>query len=133
MGTVNVNAIIEQYGGFDGAVVLGMGFDLGVSNLDRSVWIILRAYCEYADEGLPDWYSLRIEARGNVVHAWEEAPWNTNLVLNYPVTIVQLDERIVIDFDPLHAVGVRDGGLSRFYLGGESIDIQVISAPSACT
>lgn len=133
MEVINVNAVVEQYGGFDGAIVLGMGFDIGTSNLDRCVWVMLRAYCESTDEGLSGWYNLRLEARSNLVFAWEEVPWNTNLIINYPVSVYSLDARTVIDFDPLHSVNVIEGvALSRFYLGGESINIQIIAAPPTC-
>ena len=62
---------------------------------------------------------------GRSLFGWREVPWDTNLVLNYPVNVLRVGEYDIIDFDPLHANEEKVGiVLSPCFLGGSELRIE---------
>jgi hypothetical protein len=122
-----LEAILEAFNGLDGATVVALGFETGTSMATRKAFLDLRAYREAKDNQEGGWEDLRIVAQGEAVLSWHEAPWDTNLVLNYPASLVEIPGRLILDLDPLHAQpnGHGSAELSRCFLGGSSLVIEV--------
>lgn len=121
MDRLQVRAILEEFGGLDGAVMRSIGFEIGDGPKFQSRgWLELDAYRN--DVGA--WKRLRIEALGSAIFSWTQIFWNTNVVLSFPVEVLEWQGKIVIDFDPLGAKPRRgEVSLSDYYVGGEDIII----------
>lgn len=127
MNADDLENIINSYNGFDGAIVLEVGFETMTSPSERNAWITLHAFFSAENAFNSGWKKIKIAAREEVSFSWRETPKNTNLVLNYPAEIKVNGKQIFLDFDPLHAK-ISDVGiiLSDFYIGGNLFQVENI-------
>jgi hypothetical protein len=125
MRDVSLGEILKSYGDFDGALVLKIEFSTGVHVSERTVSIELKVF---SDVEKPGWQIIRLSTLGRSLFGWCELPWDTNLVLNYPVKLLREDGYEIIDFDPLHAKESGRGiALSSYFIGGKELRIKEIS------
>ena len=129
MNHLDLENILKSYSGLDGAIVSKIGFAIGSDISQRTLSVELKAFLESADSE-SGWRVLKISTVGRSLFGWCEAPWDTNLVLNYPVKLLRVGEYDVIDFDPLHANKGKTGiVLSPCFLGGAELRIEEEAAP----
>ena len=122
MRDANLGEILKRYGDLDGAVVLRIEFSTGLHISERTVSIELKVFLKV---GKPGWKTIRLSTVGHSVFGWCELPWDTNLVLNYPVKFLREEGYDIIDFDPLHAgKGGRGIALSSCFVGGKELRIE---------
>jgi hypothetical protein len=122
----NIRRLLKQYGGLDGALLLGLSFDLGKDILSRTVSIDFKAYDSLMESAPKDcWKRIRITAIGRAIFSWRETAWSSNCVLNYAVVAFEAEHRMLVDFDPLHAASCPNGiRLSDFFLGGAELNFE---------
>jgi hypothetical protein len=119
----DIEAVLHDFGSLDGAMVTGTGFNMGQSIKGRSASITLNAFLD-GPAGTAGWRAVSITASGDARFSWKEAPWETNIVINYAVTVISHGGLIFIDFDPLHAKKRIEGlSLSEYYLGGRVVNV----------
>jgi hypothetical protein len=122
----NIRRLLKQYGDLNGALLLGLSFDLGKDILSRTVSIDFKAYDSLLESAPKDnWKRIRITAIGRAIFSWRENAWNSNLVLNDAVIAFEVEHRTLVDFDPLHAAPCPNGNrLSDFFLGGAELNFE---------
>lgn len=127
MTVEELQAIVDQFGGFDGAVVLSASCQYDEPpNRERRALIRISAFSQLQEENGHGWKTVSITAEGGAVFGWIECPKNSNGVLNWPVRILTHGPLVIIDFDPLHPVDSPLGiGLSAFFIGGQKVDVAV--------
>lgn len=123
MSTDELRAWLERFGGLDGALMLSLRWELGAEPKDRVVLCELRAYCN--DEGpAHGWQTVMIRAIGSAVFGFLESPWQSNVVINYPVSVLEVGDLRIIDFDPLHPTHEPGGvKVSASFVGGREITL----------
>jgi hypothetical protein len=110
-------------------LVIGFCVDLNAGMKNASVSIALNAYSvlHFGKGEGNGWGKLLITANRDIVFSWVETPRNTNIVLNYPVAVFKSDNVIGIDFDPLHKAAYSGmPAISRFFIGGRDVEIEII-------
>jgi hypothetical protein len=127
MSHSELNTLLNRYGGLDGAIVSKIEFAIGSDISKKRISVELKAFLQ-SNGPESGWRILKISTVGRSLFGWREVPWDTNLVLNYPVKILRVDECDVIDFDPLHATAGTTGILlSSCFLGGAELRIEEIA------
>ncbi len=116
---------LRRFNGFNGAVVLSFRVNFGTSDDDSEVIFKLKAYCD--DSGSEHgWHQVVIHVRKRVIFSWVESSWDTNLVLNFPVRLIEWNDLQIIDFDPLHARQKELGlAVSEWFVGGLDVSISI--------
>lgn len=122
-----IQSVLDRFDGFDGAVVQSISFHSQQGIGEREIIISLRAF-SISENAEPGWKLVSITAFNHPIFSWLETTKNTNLVLNYPVVISEVEGNFIIDFDPLHAVSNNSSiKLSPFFIGGRSLSISVVA------
>jgi hypothetical protein len=121
MMTINeIQKIIDAYGGFDGAVIKEIQYLY--KDKSHCIHLVLTAYPEGEEYASFKWKDLKITASDSPIFSWVETPQKSNFVINYPVKLLYVDERVIIDFDPLHQDD--EGNFSRYFFGGKNLFIE---------
>ncbi len=125
-----IKSIVDRFDGFDGAVVQSISFNSQQSISEREIIISLRAF-SVSENAKTGWRLVSITAFDHPIFSWFETTKNTNLVLNFPVVISEVEGNIIIDFDPLHATSNKSSiKLSPFFIGARSLSISVVEIES---
>ncbi len=126
MMLAELTTVAERFGGFDGAIVQSLSFQAGPSVQESVVILNLLAYSEWEGrEG--GWKQVILTATDLPEFGWLETSKNTNLVLNYPVKILEQGRKLIVDFDPLHPVDK----VSSFFIGGRELSLLITEAARA--
>lgn len=107
----------------NGAVIISLSVNFGISEEDSEVICQTKVFCD--DSGNENgWHQIFLHVRKRVMFSWVESSWDTNLVLNFPVRIIDWDGVQIIDFDPLHARQKHPGlTVSDWFIGGLEVSI----------
>lgn len=128
--TDNIDSFIERFEGFDGAVIKCIEYSSGSESDNCELAITLQATDNFASGSTPfsGGVTIKILIVGNVEFRIWEPGGGVNVVLNDEVVSYCYDDKIYINFDPLHSKNWETKGWSideirnsSFYVGGRKV------------
>lgn len=124
----NIKSFIERFEGLDGAVLKGIEYSPTSKSDECELVLILRAIDRIASGTVPfsGEVTLKIIIKGNIEFRIWEPGGGVNSVINDEVVGYCCDDKIYINFDPIHSKNweTKDWSVdeirnSPFYVGGK--------------